>query len=185
MLAGETRAQCVEIASLSLSSTAMASAYTSSSEGSVTPSTSVTSSASSHSQLSSDPRAATHDLTPSSNASAPSCSGEPSTHSPAPTKEKKKKKKKKKKTPEAGGTDDAADTTKTERHRVEWNSYKAAVAILEENLVPYQKLNPRTQQKDRSNLKETVADRILGDVELKKAFEREGHPHEDIRRVRV
>ena len=68
---------------------------------------------------------------------------------------------------------------------MEWNSYKAAVAILEENLVPYQKLNPRTQQKDRSNLKETVADRILGDVELKKAFEREGHPHEDIRRVRV
>ena len=168
-----------------LESTAPASVYTSSSEGSVTAATSTSSSASSHSQLSLDAPTATLDGTPSSNAptsTSSSSSGEAATHGLATTKPKKKKKKKKK---NSGGTDDAADNAQNERRRVEWNNYQEAVAILEGNLVSYQKLNPKTQQKDRSALKEKVADKILADVELKKAFERDGHSHEEIRRVRA
>ena len=55
--------------------------------------------------------------------------------------------------------------------------------MLEAELANYQSLDPKKKQKERTKLKDKVADEILADPTLKQAFALQGIPQADIRDV--
>ena len=55
--------------------------------------------------------------------------------------------------------------------------------MLEAQLANFQSLDPRKKQKERTKLKDKVADEILADPVLKQAFALQGIPQADIRDV--
>ena len=148
-----------------------ASSSSSSSSGSSAASTSTSTSGSSNSPS---------DVSTFKLAAAPTC-GSSSSNEGRPQ-AKSKKQRKEKETVSANGNEG-----KVPRRRLEWNSLPRALAILEEHLVEYQKLDSDVDEdkKSRSKLKKKVADMILEDPELKESFAAKGHGNEEVRKVRV
>ena len=125
------------------------------------------------------------DCTTSAPATAPTSTSS-SACAPASNKDRPSKAQSKKKGKKAKGTvPKGGDEGRGPKHRLEWNSLPRALALLEENLAAYQKLDPKSEQRKRLELKSKVADMILNDGDLKTTLELKGHENEDVRHVRV
>ena len=123
--------------------------------------------------------------TASSDNNSTALSADSSTVSQPQSKVKSKGKKRKKGVSDGDGGDGSAVTEKAiRRTRVEWNNFPLTVAKLQAKLAKYQALNARTQQEDRTKIKDGVADEILADEQLRKMFQARKISDADIRLVR-
>ena len=79
---------------------------------------------------------------------------------------------------------EGADTKDAKKpSRVSWSNYPEALAKLEAKLADYQVLDGRKDSDKRSQMKEDVANDILGDDKLRKQFHSHGFTDADIRAV--